>query len=202
MEPNQKIQTDTEIIDMLLDHRTTTEAITYLYREHFEALGRFIMNNSGNWEDAQDIFQEVMISFVQLVQQNKFRKESSIKTILFSMNRNLWFNELKRRDKAQKRERKYESGSENMVDDAGVQIDNRENSVQLLKIMDLLGEKCKQLLVLFYFENLGINELQNELEYENEQVVRNKKYKCLKKLEELISGDQNLYNKIKMLLHG
>ena len=38
------------------------------------------------------------------------------------------------------------------------------------------------------------------LPYENEQVVRNKKYKCIKKLEELLYEDPNLANNLKTIL--
>jgi hypothetical protein len=40
------------------------------------------------------------------------------------------------------------------------------------------------------------------LPYENEQVVRNKKSKCLKKLEELVLGNKHLAIQLKNYLHG
>jgi hypothetical protein len=39
------------------------------------------------------------------------------------------------------------------------------------------------------------------LEYENEQVVRNKKYKCLKQLEQMITKNPALQQTLKNLLH-
>jgi hypothetical protein len=39
---------------------------------------------------------------------------------------------------------------------------------------------------LFYYENLSMKEMVDHLPYENEQVVRNKKYKCLHQLTEMI----------------
>ena len=46
-----------------------------------------------------------------------------------------------------------------------------------------------------------MKEILSSTGYENEQVVRNKKYKCLKKMEELIKADANLYHQLKTLLH-
>jgi hypothetical protein len=40
------------------------------------------------------------------------------------------------------------------------------------------------------------------LDYENEQVVRNKKYKCMKQLEQMIKDDPALKQTLKNLLHG
>jgi len=44
------------------------------------------------------------------------------------------------------------------------------------------------LLMLFYYEGLSIKEMLNYLPYENEQVVRNKKYKCLQQLTEIMKN--------------
>jgi hypothetical protein len=38
------------------------------------------------------------------------------------------------------------------------------------------------------------------LNYENEQVVRNKKYKCLKQLEQMLTGQPALAKSLKSLL--
>ena len=44
------------------------DALRFLYHEHFELLSRYILNNSGNEQDAEDIFQEVVVAFINLVQ--------------------------------------------------------------------------------------------------------------------------------------
>jgi hypothetical protein len=41
-----------------------------------------------------------------------------------------------------------------------------------------------------------------QMHYESEQVVRNKKYKCLKQLEMLIEENPTLKRNLKNLLHG
>ena len=40
------------------------------------------------------------------------------------------------------------------------------------------------------------------MHYENEQVLRNKKYKCLKQLEHMLEENPALKNTLKNLLHG
>ena len=47
-----------------------------------------------------------------------------------------------------------------------------------------------------------MKEILAALHYENEQVVRNKKYKCLKKLETMINENPALHQQLKNLLHG
>ena len=60
----------------------------------------------------------------------------------------------------------------------------------------------KKILLLYYYENRSMKEILSELDYENEQIVRNKKYKCMKKLEQMIEEDGTLFQHLKNLLHG
>jgi RNA polymerase sigma factor (sigma-70 family) len=194
--------TDAEVIDNLLRNRDVDSSLKFLYRSHYEFLGRYVVNNNGSWDDAQDIFQEVMIAFVNLVKAGKFRGEASIKTFLYSLNKNIWLNELKKRSRAQVREMKYEKASDKMEPGMNSVLETRETNEGLTKLMNELGETCKKILLLYYYENQSMKEILTSLNYENEQVVRNKKYKCLKRLEELVTENKSLCHQLKNLLHG
>ena len=197
-----KTFSDTELVANLRSGGRMDETIKAIYRDYFNALSWYVMNNSGSRQDAEDVFQEVVISFIELVQKNKFRGESTVKTFLFSLNRHAWLNELKRRGRALAREEKYEKGQEETVTDVSHAIVDRESKQQLMDLIAQLGEACKKILVLFYYENLSMKEMLDALEYENEQVVRNKKYKCMKQLEQMLKEDPALKQTLKNLLHG
>ena len=194
--------TDSELVGSLVQQNGSDAAIRFLYREHFELLSRYIVNNSGSEQDAEDIFQEVVIAFVNLVKAGKFRGESTIKTFLFSLNKNIWLNELKRRGRAMAREEKYEKQNEQFIPTADLSMEMRQSKADLMKVIDELGENCKKILLLFYYEGRSMKEIVDFLPYENEQVVRNKKSKCLKKLEQLVTGNKNLYDQLKNYLNG
>ena len=100
------------------------------------------------------------------------------------------------------REERYEK--QNLPNEVGAHtaMEIRQSKADLMKVMDQLGENCKKILLLFYYENKSMKEIVTELPYENEQVVRNKKSKCLKKLEQLVTGNKNLYDQLKNYLHG
>jgi RNA polymerase sigma factor (sigma-70 family) len=193
---------DAELISSLMNKNSTDAALRFMYRMHFDLLSRYVFNNNGNEQDAEDIFQEVMVAFINLVKAGKFRGESSIKTFLFSLNKNMWLNELKRRGRSIAREEKYKSlhDEKDLTPDTAMEL--RQTKNDLMKAIDELGDACKKILVLFYFENKSIKEILATLPYENEQVVRNKKSKCLKKLEEIVSADKPLYRQLKIYLHG
>jgi RNA polymerase sigma factor (sigma-70 family) len=193
---------DSELVNNLQTGKQMEETIKAIYRSHFDSLSWFVMNNSGSRQDAEDIFQEVVVSFIELVQKNKFRGESTVKTFLFSLNRFTWLNELKRRGRALAREEKYEKGQDRVELDSSHLIADREGKAEVVRLVGELGETCRKILLLFYYENMSMKEILDATDYENEQVVRNKKYKCLKQLEQMILEKPSLKETLKTLLHG
>lgn len=200
---------DEEIVANLRSGLRMDETIKAIYRNYFEGLSRYIIHNSGSAQDAEDIFQEVVVNFIDLVQRDKFRGESSIKTFLFSMNRNTWLNELKRKGRAAVREEKYvrmetkdEAGQEPADANAARAVEDREEKAAIASIVASLGDTCRKILTLFYYENLPMKEILEATDYESEQVVRNKKYKCLKQLEQMLNENPQLKQTLKNLLHG
>jgi RNA polymerase sigma factor (sigma-70 family) len=184
---------DSELLSNIRNGTRMNETIKAIYRSHFESLSWFIINNNGSRQDAEDVFQEVVVNFIG---------ESTVKTFLFSLNRFTWLNELKRRGRALAREEKYEKGQDKVELDTSHFITEREEKGQILRLVGELGDTCKRILLLFYYENLSMKEILNATDYENEQVVRNKKYKCLKQLEKMINENPSLKATLKSLLHG
>jgi RNA polymerase sigma factor (sigma-70 family) len=189
--------TDKQILYMLKSSTQEMEqAIHYLYKNYQEFLGNFILSHGGNSQDADDLFQETIVSFIDMVKLNKFREEASIKTMLYTINKNLWYTEITKRGKTHKRELLYNTDNKEEEATIADYISGRESRVEILKIIEALGDSCKNILLLYYYENLSMKEILERTEYENEQVVRNKKYKCLKQLEQMITKDPLIYTKL------
>lgn len=190
--------------DELLEHLRSGKAIDipvkHLYEKYFYMLSSYIEQNQGTAEDAEDIFQEAMLTFIDLVRQNKFRGESTVKTFLFAVNRNIWLNELKKRGRQLKRIEKFTTGMPDSEAAIDKMIGSREARRQIFDVIDSLGEVCKKILIAFYYEDLSITEILTRLDYQNEQVVRNKKAKCMKSLEEKFNTDPALAQKFKNAL--
>ena len=195
-----KHYSDQELLALLRSGGGTDAALRYLYRTHFDLLTIYVRQHSGSAQDAEDVFQEVMVTFVDLAQHNKFRGESSIKTFLFALNRNIWLNELKKRQRSFVREMKFENAKPVEEQAIAEYIAAREGRKQVMELVNKLGPTCQQILVAYYYHNLSMNEILSHLNYENEQVVRNKKYKCMKKLESLIAANPILAENLKTAL--
>ena len=188
---------DDQLLLLIRNETNIDDAIKYLYKQYFTGLSIYVQQYDGNKQDAEDIFQETIVAFIELVHQNKFRGDASIKTLLFAINKNTWLNELKRRSRAGLREEKFEIARDNIDEGIETYIAGREARKKVLDILDKTGEGCKKILLAFYYENLSMKEIATMTNYENEQVLRNKKYKCLKHLEQLLTADPTLAKTLK-----
>src|SRR5258708_23096795 len=181
--------TDVELIAAIGDKMDLNKAILFLYQRYSETTSSFIMSYGASRQDAEDVFQETVVSIIEIVKKGKYRMEASIKTFLVSVAKNIWLNELKRRERAGYREKQFETGRDQQEEDISQQIGDLEKKRQLRELLNKLGESCRKILLLFYYENLSMKEMVDHLPYENEQVVRNKKYKCLQQLTGFIKDN-------------
>ena len=168
-----------------------------MYRNYFEMLKTIILSNNGNEEDAQDIMQEVFVAFIDLVRKEKYRKEASVRSFLYTLTRNMWFSEARRRSSALKRDTYFEDQKDDLEKDVTDYLEYSEGLKFVTNLFESLGEVCKKILTLFYFKDLPMREILEHVDYENEQVLRNKKYKCQRELIKRIEASPALYQKPK-----
>lgn len=191
---------DSELVKAICTTDILEQAIQQLYEEHGSIAKSFIMGKGGTAQDADDIFQETVVSFIETVQKGKFRQESGIRTFLISISKNLWYNEIRRRQRAGHREKLYVADFETADTALDDVIGNRELKSQLSQMLNELGESCKKILELYYYENLSMKEIVSHMHYENEQVVRNKKYKCLQQLTDKMKQNPKAAQQINELI--
>ncbi len=172
------------------------EVIFYIYKQYAELISFNVVTMGGSLQDGEDIFQETVVTFIDLVRKGKFRGESSVKTFLVAVARNIWLNELKRKKSGDQRAKIFETNRGHIENDVLENLNKREMREQLLSLMDRLGDSCRKILTLFYYDNLPFEEIIHKMGYETEQVARNKKYKCMRELSDLIRNNPALLNRI------
>jgi len=192
--------TEVELIAALKDPKQLDSAILYIYQEYSPAVSSFIVNNGGSQQDADDIFQETVIAFIEIVQKDKYRLEAAIKTFLVSIAKNLWYKEIRKKERADHRGKVFEISRGTSEEDISADMGDRETKRELGDLMNKLGEACRKILMLFYYEQLPMKEIVSHLHYDNEQVVRNKKSKCLKELTELVKANPTVARQLTELI--
>ena len=72
---------------LALNNRKIIEAI---YRDNYPMVQALILNNSGNGDEARDIFQEAMIVVYEKAVSGNFELHCQLKTYIYSVCRRLW----------------------------------------------------------------------------------------------------------------
>lgn len=189
-----------EIISAIRSKKEINGAIQYLYSTHYRYLERYVRQNNGDEDDAADIIQECFLVFIKLIEENKFRQEASIKSYLYAITKNLWITELRKRKSMTMRGEIYTQEKEAIETDISSTLIKNESHELIMGIFKELGEKCKSILYKFYYEDLSMKEIMMLEDFSNEQVLRNKKHKCLKGLIEKIQSDPNKLTTVKKAL--
>ncbi len=80
---------DIELVSALKDRLKIDSGIRFIYKEYYGLLENYVINNKGSKEDAADIIQEMIVAFIEIIAQDKFRGDSSVKSFLYAITRNL-----------------------------------------------------------------------------------------------------------------
>jgi RNA polymerase sigma factor (sigma-70 family) len=167
-----------------------SKAVETIYKDNFNMVLAFIINNNGSYDEARDIFQEAMILLYQKAKSDTFVLTSQIKTYVYSVCRRLWLKRLQQIGKTANGVENYEAIA---VDD-DVEIHERRNTELGImdRAMNSLGEPCKSLLEAFYIEKKGMDQIALLFGYTNADNAKNQKYKCLMRLKKLFFSQYNI----------
>lgn len=170
-------KTDEDLLLLLRENHR--KAFEYLYRGHYAMVEYFVKGNSGNEQDAEDIFQETMLVLFDKARYEQFTLSCTVKTFIYSVARNTWLKKL-RDNRIKISVKDFER-----YDDIAVEEDNTENDKQqqVKTAMEQLGEGCRKILVLFYYQKMRMEKIAAELGYTNADNAKNQKYKCLQQLK-------------------
>jgi RNA polymerase sigma factor (sigma-70 family) len=159
------------------------EVLSALYKKYYNIVLKFIVNNSGTQEAAQDIYQETIIVLYENVQKPGFELNCQLQTYIFSIAKRLWLKQLK---KSSKTFLFKEDGENELVDVSEEITEHLNKEVELDKLtqsLTELGEPCATLIKDFYVHKLSMDEIAEKFGYTNADNAKNQKYKCLQRLK-------------------
>lgn len=157
------------------------EEVYTMYREQFINYSkRYNLDRSY----ILDIYQDSVIALYQKFVMTQLELEkSTIKTYLFGIGKNKIFNILKE----EQRFLRVEIEADNYTE---ITIDSDEptlRQIALSKNIKQISESCTDLLKLFYYRNLTIEEIVELTHYKDGNTVRSHKSRCLKHLKSLFN---------------
>lgn len=183
--------TDYEIINGLLNRhaKTCNDIIEYLYHTERKKISSLVIRNNGSLSDAEDLFQNVILDFVESVWQHKFilKNETKISTYIYAVAYNQWKKHLNREGKKIKWESnftvEFASGHERSPFELLI---HNEELLTYSAIFNKIGEKCREILLAFYNENMSINEITLAFGFSSENATKVRKFRCMKELSTVL----------------
>jgi RNA polymerase sigma factor (sigma-70 family) len=170
--------TDDELLSGLI--RKEEKAIYQVYLHYFPSVEKYVLMNSGNAQDAEDVFQDAVMVLLTYMTKEDFALTCTVKTLLFAIARRLWLKQLRNRsinetlteleveqqdfvtqwEEVEKSERKYDS---------------------IPQVLSRISVHCSGLLKQLFLTG-KIPE-----HYKNNHSMRNQKYKCLEQARKMMN---------------
>ena len=115
-----------------------------VYREYFDPVYRYALSLSGDAHAAEEITQETFFKAMRAL--DRFRGESSLKSWLFSIARNAWISELRRKKAAP-------------LEQAEEALMNREDGLRIHRLLHDLPEPYREVFTLRALGQLGFRDI-------------------------------------------
>ncbi|CAM3905027.1 MULTISPECIES: RNA polymerase sigma factor [Flavobacterium] len=174
---------ENNIVERIKQNDTATIKKIYLENKlsFFKLANRYSIPN----EVALDIYQDSIVALVENARKNSIDDlKSSINTYFIGIGKFMIFNYLKAKKTVDLSEFENTAVTESFsIDDEAL----NEREVALKKAYEQLGEQCQKILSLFYFENKKLEEIQTILNYENKDVLKSQKSRCISHLKKSLN---------------
>ena len=147
-----------------------------------------ILSHGGSKADAEDMLQEAIIVLWQNVCSGKFELRSKLGTYIMAVAKNKWMAEQR------KRSRYTSDGNLSLAekeDEAPSSLDSLladEQQEAVQAALQKIGDNCRKLLMLFYFEERSMAEIAGIMKFAGPDVAKAKKYQCKKSLEAVLKA--------------
>jgi len=168
--------------------RTALNTVYCDYKsEFFKYMSRY------NAEDTvlEDIFQDALIVIYENAQVGKLDDlKSSLKTYLFAVGKFMLFKHFRDTKREVPTEETYlfdkydQAVIDNVYTDDGLTPYQKE----LITNFKKLGGKCREILEMFYVQGMKLDEITTEQGYDNKDVTKSQKSRCLKSLRQLMNN--------------
>ena len=155
------------------------QALEIVYQKNYRMMVRLVTSNNGTEEEARDVYQEAVVVFWQKAIKGDLVLTSKMSTYIYSICLNLWRKEL---------ERKKRYTSEEKDSAQVIEHDKAEKARIIRECIERLDETCRNVLTYYYFDGMSMKDIAEKVGFANTDTAKTKKYKCKKKLDELIKS--------------
>ena len=176
---------DARILDQM--RKGDEEALVTLYKTNERQVTAFVLRNNGTRDDAEDMLQEALVTLWERVKTGHYEHSAKLSTFVFAMVRNMWLRKLARARHEVVSGRDDETASSDDKSALDTLIENEQKNT-IATALEKLGDPCRTILLLYYWEELPMDQIARQMGFANSDTVKSKKYQCKKSLEKLLTG--------------
>ncbi len=158
-----------------------------IYTSCYPMIKNMVLKNSGSIDDAKDLFQDSILILFQNTGKESFQLNVGVCTYLYSIARNIWLKQIRNHG------RTIGINDSHDLNEESTPFENNEKMQKqrlLIKHLNNLGDKCQNILKLF-FEGKPGEEIAKELEFSTYEYYRLAKNRCTENLKLKIQNDPN-----------
>lgn len=177
--------------DIIIDLKgESNHAFGELYKTYFGSVNRFITNNRGSSDDAEDIFQDTMLVLVEKLRQDNFQLTASIKTYILAISKNLW---LKRLRTAYRITELTDLHDNKFYEEINYAIEQEKDYWDKLQnYIHKITVHCQGLIHDMFFREKTVEEIQQDYGYTTKHNAQNQKHKCVEQIRKVKEKDEKL----------
>jgi len=175
--------------------RNDTIVLQFIYKNFYSKINFFIKKNSGDDDDANDVFQEAIIIIYRKLKANDLVLDCTFETYLYSVCRFLWLKQLDKRKLEKEKIKDNHEYNEDLYDDGLEKVADLNERYRLYqKHFVNLGKDCQKILQL-YFDKVPLKNIAQIMGFKSEKYAKKRKFKCKEYLINSIKQDLE-YSKI------
>jgi RNA polymerase sigma factor (sigma-70 family) len=163
--------------------RNREQTLENIYKKAYPMVLHYVRQHYGTADDAKDLLQEAIILFYEKVVHEEFTLTSSATTYIMAVCKNRWRRELEKRNRQQELTSDI---SELVKEEASAEAGQPQ--LAIAAFVEQLGEKCKAILVAFYYLGQRMEQVAAQHQYRNVRSATVQKFKCLERLRKSLAS--------------
>jgi RNA polymerase sigma factor (sigma-70 family) len=187
---------DKDIISVIKKGEKRT-VLTYLYNEYAGKVLNIVQSRGGSLEDAQDIFQDVLLIFYKKALENSLNEDTNVGGFLIGIAQKMWYTKAKRNEMMQRHHGEIKKTELQFTDNYEF-VFSKERGKLINEILEVAGEKCKKLLELVLFEDYSMKELAEEFNFSSVDTAKATHYRCRQKLVKQFKDKKHLIEQLRI----
>jgi len=161
------------------------EALVSLYRSSRPPVTAYVMRNSGTPDDAEDMLQEALVILWERVRSGRFTYEAKLETFIVGTVKNLWWRRLARARREIPSAPDPDTPDPDPCSPLDALVESEESGL-LAAALRRIGDQCRTLLLLFYWEEMTMEDIARKMGFANADTAKAKKYQCKKALADAV----------------